>query len=337
MVGIITGGRQIGGAEILCLDLAEWLKRKGRDVWLYVGSGGRDEISQRAFETGVCMIPTEKLAETCEQTDTVFLYGTKLIGQHETLSERINKAGRIYAFCGGFGTDYVTPEHLRVDSYWTEAYAVRRFFVDHGIPDQMFVTCRIPMDVSDGIVPERFFDAFTFGVVARLIERKRVGQVIKALKRIDGDCSLVIVGEGPQLRELKKMAGRNKRIKFVGLVKEKERMRSLIAGFDCLVSPAQWEGCPRVVRKTMAFNVPIIATEGFYFAEDGIWPGGTPEVVIGGLTGLVRRLDSVAELAHHMELMWKGGHIRERLSTRALKWIHADNIINGMRVLELLS
>lgn len=337
MIGVITGGRQIGGAEIICLDLAEWLKKKGEDVWLYVGSGGRGEIGQRAKETGVPIVFTGKLAEVCSETDTVFLYGTRLIGQQETLAERINKASRIYAFVGGFGEDYVTPIHLRVDSYWTESYAVRRFFVDRGIPDEMFVTCRIPMDVSDGIEPKRLMgDAFTFGVVARLIERKRVGAAIRAFKELGGSVGLVIVGAGPEFMDLNRLAYRDKRIKFVGLVKDKDEIRSLITGFDCFVSASQWEGCSRVTREAMALNVPVIATEGFCYAEDGIWGGGTSELVIDGENGLTQLPNDVVALTANMALMRDVKELRELLRTNALKFIHADNVVSGMKCLGLL-
>jgi len=341
VIGVISGGRQIGGSEIICLSLAEWLYERGVDVWLHIGSGGEDQITARARECDVRLIDVHDLRKTCRRSRAIFLYGTKLLGQQATLADRINEAGGpIFAFVGGFGDDYVTPVYLHVDSYWCETEAVRNYFVGQGVPSWSFVVCRIPVAPPAGIEPIRLFpdDTFTFGVVARLIRRKLVGQAVCAFKKLDMDhCRLVIVGDGPERGELEKLIDNDERIVLTGLVEDPTKMWGLLRGFDCLVQSSLWEGCSRVIREAMALGVPVIASDGFFSKYGEIWPGGNPEIVFPGRTGMLYPVNNIDALTRRMTVMATNRSRGAGLARGALKFITADNIVSGVRVLDLLN
>jgi len=336
VIGIITEGRQIGGAEILCLDLAEWLYESGEKVWLYIGTGGKDQITQRAKQSGVRMIEVKDLTSNCEASESVFLYGTKLIGQQENLAARVNRARKIFAFVGGFGEDYVDTRYLRVDSFWCEVDAIRKFFVSRGISEQMFVRSRIPT-IVEAVDRERIFgELFTFIVIARLFPRKCVDQAISAFKMLEGDYVLLIIGDGSERRKLEIFADDDYRIVFLGLIEDRLTMQTLLSCSDCFLSPSEWEGCSRIVREAMGLGVPVIATEGFYRHGNEMWGDGTPEIVFHGQTGLLRPANDVQRLTELMDSMVRDERLRMRLSRDALDFIKSDNVVSGMKCLDLL-
>ena len=57
---MFSAGQQIGGAEVICLDLAEWLHRQGVKTWLFLGRGGRPQIRSMLDDLTVEIIPHQK-------------------------------------------------------------------------------------------------------------------------------------------------------------------------------------------------------------------------------------------------------------------------------------
>lgn len=106
-------------------------------------------------------------------------------------------------------------------------------------------------------------------VVARLVERKRVQDAIKALEGLEAE--LVIIGKGPKKEELMELADRlgvRHKVVFKGYVKHSE-LDKHYSSADVFVLPSLNEGMSNTVLEALASGMPIIVTE----------TGGTEELV----------------------------------------------------------
>jgi glycosyltransferase involved in cell wall biosynthesis len=95
----------------------------------------------------------------------------------------------------------------------------------------------------------------------------------------------VVLGEGPERPRLERRIAELGITNSFRLVGFRGDLDALIPWADVVVLPSLTEGLPNVALEAGAAGVPVVATA----------VGGTPEVVIDGLTGiLVAREDSVA-------------------------------------------
>jgi glycosyltransferase involved in cell wall biosynthesis len=342
MIGIVSGGRQIGGAESLCLYLAEWLHERGEDVWLWVGTGGEDQLAQLVGDCPVRPIGVYDLEWSCARSSGIYLYGSKLIGQQPGLAKRVNSCPRVFAAMGGFNPDHGDARSLNVSKFIIEsqnqAQYARRYLK---IPWEKIFVCRGPIVVPEDVWSTRLFpDKFTFGFVGRFAESKQVIQVLQAFKLMDDpDCALTIIGDGwaGHRKMLQHFADGMENVKFAGLVMDRLEVLRLIAGLDCFVSASQHEGVPTVMREAMLLKTPVVATDGIYFASDGSrWPGGTSELVKHERTGLLNPLNDIGGLIDCMRRMKREKELRERLAETAHEAVLESNEADGQRLWALL-
>jgi glycosyltransferase involved in cell wall biosynthesis len=117
------------------------------------------------------------------------------------------------------------------------------------------------------------------GFIGRLVPQKGLPHLLAAaaiLKKRYSDIRFVIVGDGPLGNELKSTAAllNDNCIIFLG---ERSDIPELLAVFDILVVPSEWEAFGIVNIEGMAAAKPVVA-----FDIDGI-----PEAIVHGETGLL--------------------------------------------------
>ncbi len=117
-----------------------------------------------------------------------------------------------------------------------------------------------------------------FLAVGRLIRYKRFDLVVEAFNKLQ--LPLVIVGNGPELENLKQLV-RSKKIHFAPFVTDEE-LRILYNGAEALVFP-QVEDFGLVAAEAHACGTPVIA-----YAE-----GGAKEIVEDGVTGILFHYQTV--------------------------------------------
>jgi glycosyltransferase involved in cell wall biosynthesis len=123
-------------------------------------------------------------------------------------------------------------------------------------------------------------DVILLGSVGRLHPAKGFNDLITAMEllgRKTRSTQLVIVGEGELKDQLKHQVQKSNldgRIMFTDI---RNDIPEILSAFDIFLSPSLWEGLPNVVLEAMAAGKPVVATS----------VGGTPEVVVDGLTGLL--------------------------------------------------
>ena len=164
--------------------------------------------------------------------------------------------------------------------------------------------------------------------VGRLNEQKDYPNLLSAISHVSLKCrnvKLAIVGDGPQLNELKKYAnslGLNNKVNFLGI---RTDIPSLMSAADVFTLSSAWEGFGLVVAEAMACNRVVVATDC----------GGVKEVV-GDAGFLVppkdsRKLAATLELALNLsddERLKIGAKARQRvikhysLPAAVQKWMH---------------
>jgi glycosyltransferase involved in cell wall biosynthesis len=149
---------------------------------------------------------------------------------------------------------------------------------------------------------------FVFGFVGALIPRKGVEYLIQAGRRLaawESHWKLWIVGDGPSMPRLERLAtelGLNNNVKFFG---QRSDARALMRAMDALILPSLTEGLPLVVLEALSMKLPVIATK----------VGGTPEVLANGAGLLVAPRD-VDELALAMQRLIRNPELVQRLGQR---------------------
>jgi len=97
--------------------------------------------------------------------------------------------------------------------------------------------------------------------VGHLVERKGHDLVIRSLKWL-GDCTLLIIGDGPERNRLEVLAratGVGQRVRFIEAVAQAELPRYYSAA-DALVLASSREGWANVLLEAMACGTPVIAS-----------------------------------------------------------------------------
>jgi glycosyltransferase involved in cell wall biosynthesis len=130
--------------------------------------------------------------------------------------------------------------------------------------------------------------------VGRVVPEKGLRTLCAAAQR--SDARVTVVGDGPQLAELRRDFGHLANIEFAGRI-EPERARTMMCEALAVVAPSEWyENQPMVILEAFAGGTPVIASD----------LGGNPELVRDGETGLLHLPGDVGDLAG--KLAWAREH-----------------------------
>jgi glycosyltransferase involved in cell wall biosynthesis len=140
------------------------------------------------------------------------------------------------------------------------------------------------------------------GSVARLDPVKRLDVLLEALVRVEGARAFV-VGYGSEEQRLTEMArelGLGDRIHFAGYQQD---VWPWLAACDVFVLSSDWEGMPNAVLEAMGAGLPVAATAA----------GGTPDVVVDGVTGLLVSPGDAVALAAALDRLVQDGDLRRSM------------------------
>jgi len=123
-------------------------------------------------------------------------------------------------------------------------------------------------------------DAPLLGAVGRLHPQKDFATLLAAVAQVQEHIptvQLLLVGDGELRGDLEaqtRLLGLSEIVTFAG---HRADIPEILATLDLFVLPSLWEGMPNAVLEAMAAGLPVVATA----------VGGTPEVVVDGVTGLL--------------------------------------------------
>lgn len=159
--------------------------------------------------------------------------------------------------------------------------------------------------------------------VARLVEKKGLQYLIKAMKIVaaDVDCELNIVGSGPQHEELLKLVhrlGLNDSVHFSGNIGDSELIEyyknSDIFVLPCIVSDnGDRDGIPVSIMEAMAMKLPVVSTT----------ISGIPELVRPGCGFLIPEKD-VLRLAEAIEKLCRDKNLRISMGESGRRVVEED-------------
>ena len=198
---------------------------------------------------------------------------------------RLRTAAALEAMNAGRADRVVTP------SRYAAEVAARRYGIDRGrftvVPEPVLEP-RGPAAVLEELPPRR--EEPTVLTVGRQYPRKRTADLVRALpplaRRIPA-VRLRVVGDGPELPRLRRLAGElgvEERVTFTGRLTDRALAREY-AGAWCFCLASEQEAYGIVAVEAMAAGLPVVAARA----------AALPEVVEDGVTGrLVRPRDPAA-------------------------------------------
>jgi glycosyltransferase involved in cell wall biosynthesis len=158
----------------------------------------------------------------------------------------------------------------KVDLFIAPSKYLRSKFIKFGVSEDKII-------YSDNGMNSSFFkdiekiksDKIRIGFIGTLIPSKGVHVLIKAFNKIKSDAAVLkIYGKAPvnngifdYARKVKRIAGRNKNIKFMGVFDNKDA-GNVFKEIDILVFPSLWEeNSPLVLHEAILTKTPVIASD----------------------------------------------------------------------------
>lgn len=152
---------------------------------------------------------------------------------------------------------------------------------------------------------------------------KRIPDVIRIFAKVreEVDAVLILVGEGPMLREAKELAiklGVQQHVRYLG---KQLDIVSILGCSDVLLFPSETESFGLAPLEAMACEVPVVATR----------TGGIPEVVTDGENGFLAEVGDVDAMARHAVALGKSKEMRVTMGKAgrkaAVMSFHPDQIV----------
>ncbi len=220
---------------------------------------------------------------------------------------------------------YLNP---RIDRIVCVADAIRRHFLQMQpaflrMPDSRPVTIHKghildwydaePADLTQFGIPH---DAFVVGCTANYRPRKGIDFLIDAMEMLPADvpAHLMLVGhmDAPKLTARINRSPAKQRIHRVGYRTDAPAL-SAASDVFCLPSTKR-EGLARSIIEAMAYSVPPVVTDS----------GGSPELVVDGVSGFVVPPKDAAAIAEKITALYRDPALRSRMGQEARERIARD-------------
>lgn len=138
-------------------------------------------------------------------------------------------------------------------------------------------------------------NTFVFATLAKVIARKRIVDVLRAVSAIGPECHLWVLGDGADRVRLEALGSAIApgQIHWLGFVNQSE-IPEVLAAADGFVLASDDEPWGLAVNEAMACALPVIVSDRV---------GCAPDLVVDGATGHVFRSGDVAELTRKLQLL----------------------------------
>ena len=102
----------------------------------------------------------------------------------------------------------------------------------------------------------------------RLVKQKGFDRLILAISKLSNNSHLTIMGEGPELVNLKKIVKENNLVSKVSFIGFQKNPWEWYAGADIMLVSSYWEGLPNSVIEALACGCKIISVDGLGGVKD---------------------------------------------------------------------
>jgi glycosyltransferase involved in cell wall biosynthesis len=168
-----------------------------------------------------------------------------------------------------------------------------------------------PLDLTTVGIPR---EAFVVACVANYRPRKGIEVLVEAVEQLPADVHLLLIGrmDAERLTRRIERSPAKTRIHRTGFRQDAPALAAACDAF-CLPSTRR-EGLSRAIIEAMAYGVPPVVTDS----------GGSPELVVDGVSGLVVAANDSRALANALERLYRDGEFRARLGRAARDRIATD-------------
>lgn len=335
-VAMIAPGEIFGGAERQILTLARTLRLTGSAIKLLVFHDG--ELARRARSTGIAtqvlgargVLDVESLRLLRRAlgefaADVVHLHGYRAAVYCALLGRRNFAVVKTEHGAPEVPSDRVV-ERLKLDVYRRlDTWATRRLhahvvYVTEDLRRLAASQFALSSVIHNGIEslearqtktpPEYQAGYVNIVIVGRLERIKGIDYALRALNapRMPPTARLHIVGAGPMLSGLQRLAhelGVQDRVGFLGF---RDDVYDYIAHADALLMPSLHEGLPYTILEAMALRTPILAAR----------VGGLAEVLVSEQTALLFEPANEGAIADTVARLCADPGLAGSLTTRAL-------------------
>ncbi|MBL8899769.1 MAG: glycosyltransferase family 4 protein [Planctomycetes bacterium] len=292
---------ELGGPAIHSASLAAWLARRGHEVRL-VAFGPRDALAlEQGVEVRLVrrsFLP-HRYARLASRLDRELRWAEVAFSSDHLaapLARALRRTGKpgvlrvmidaAWELASRFGWSALGPDAFRrgkqglrgalvarAQRRWWRAFRclvapsdyLRAVIEEYGVEPRRIVRIDNPFhgDVAAlAAVPALARESATLLAVARLVEWKRIAELLDELVRLPEPWRLVIVGDGPlraALEERSTALGLAFRVEFLGALPS-ERVHAEMRRATALVLTSRYEGLSHTLLEAMALGLPVIAT-----------------------------------------------------------------------------
>lgn len=320
----VISSLEIGGAQRLLSDLLPIQKQQGIDVSLLVLKSEDNAFSKKVADAGVPIISLDvksfrnpflafKVRKVIRQYDVVHAHlvhalyicslaarglKTKMVyTEHSTSNNRRGKAylRPIEKYIYGRYDKLISISQQTQGALqdWLQSNDERYVVINNGVDTKAFA------NVHKEVIPKSLI------MVSRFASSKDQETVIRAMKELDDDVTLRLVGDGENLDHCKQVArecGVEDRVQFLGA---RADVAELVAESYIGIQSSNWEGFGLTAVEIMACGKPVIATN-----VDGL------KQVVEGAGDIFNKGDH-NELAHKVKTLLENKSYYDDMSRRS--------------------
>ncbi len=157
--------------------------------------------------------------------------------------------------------------------------------------------------------------------VGRLIKRKGFEYLIKSLAFLDKEIECLIISDGPEKDNLKKLAiefGIEDRVHLLGYLPTEEKKFQYLAVSDIFVLSSIHEGFGIVLQEAMQVGLPIVSTN----------IGGQVDLIKEGENGLLVNIEDEKAIAEAVKKILPDNELKNRFSENNLKDVEKFELKN---------
>ena len=167
---------------------------------------------------------------------------------NKILKKFSTKYANVYYACSRAAGDYLFGSNYEIIN---NAIDVKKFKFNK----QKRLKIRKKLKISD--------DTFVVGHIGRFAKQKNHEFVIETFNNLlkkNSNCVLILIGDGPKLRKIKKLIKLKKMDNKVIFLKNQNNINEFYSAFDILLLPSYYEGFPLVLVEAQAACLNVIAS-----------------------------------------------------------------------------
>ncbi|MEA3464082.1 MAG: glycosyltransferase family 4 protein [Patescibacteria group bacterium] len=145
------------------------------------------------------------------------------------------------------------------------------------------------------------------GSIGNLYKTKGFEYLIQAAKILKEKFLILIIGEGPERKNLEQLIKRYQLQNHIILTGKIDNAAELLPAFDIYACSSIKEGLSYTIIEAMQAGLPIVATK----------VGGNPELIIDNKTGLLTELKNTGILAKKIQELINNPELRQKLGKQA--------------------